>query len=827
MRLVFAAVLAVALALSAASASARMRLVEPGEVPRLDADEGLVVMAVDTDVPLRTVSVNKDDKFFGSGVMSRLDPGRTYRLYVADAGDYEWEEVRLLRQLKMKLHDDPEFDFRVEPGRITYPGDLLFRPVTLFRAEVAVPNRSLAALDWLAQAHPALLAAHGFAYVGHYPDPFPAHYRALLAAHPGFVPQGDIHLLPPPAPGPLPLAVDQLWKEGRVSDVALNPQGTLLAMQVRLEGDEHVAALGGEETWAVDLVDIDAGTLTRIAQNALPYETLEWGGEDVLLLTMELPRETRVAVVRAPVDAQGRRSVTYWPIERDGSVLDPLPGDPDHILFAHESRDGRLRVHRMDISSEAAIAAFSPRMRDRLNVGVEDDLAWITDGSGRLRLAIARRDEQYVLMHEQDGAFVQVMVLSDEIGFTPVGLSHDANLIYGLTDEDRSQRDVVAYDVRQRRITGTVFSRPGVDVVSLLQDAQRRPIGVTHYEQGRLVSTYFDEGDQRFAGLLAEAFPNRTVATVERSVDGRRSVIWVDAADQPPQLYFVDAAAGRAMLLEESMPWLDGVAFAPTVVVPFSGPDGLRMEAFLTLPPGDASRPLVVMPHGGPVGIADRRHFDPEVQFLASLGYAVLRVNFRGSEGYGRAFREAGHRNWGTLIEDDIDAAIDEVVARHPVDAGRMCMVGASYGGYSGLVSAMRWPDRFRCVVAIAGVTDRILQFTSSDTGRSAEGRELLERLMGDPDADLEAMMATSPTYHHDRITVPVMLVHGREDRRVDHEHTRRMARLLELAGRPATGLVFDEEGHGIRDADNIETLWHGVAGFLAPHLGPAPAAPR
>ena len=808
-------------------ADARMRAVEPGEIPELAADEGLVLVAADTNVPLYSIRLNKDGKMFGSGVMRELAQGRSYRLYVAEAGAYEWQELRVFRRLRYEFDDDPEFRFKVAPGRITYAGDLLFRPTSLWRAEVATPNRSLAAIDWLGREHAALLATHPFEYAGHYPDPFPAHYRSVLAAHAGPAAHQGADLLEPPAPGALPIPVARLWREGRVSDVVINPEGSLVAMQVRddIPGAEHGSL--GASTWAIELADMTAGKLTRIAESAVPYDGLQWAGNDALLVSMTLAGDSKVGVMRAPLGADGKRKIEYWPVPVDGVVIDPLANEPDHVLFQHVSRTGGLRVHRLDISSEEAVEDFFPRMFDRLNKGVEDDVAWFTDGQGRLRMAIVVRDDAYVLMHGRDGEYREVMTLSDEVDFDPVGVSHVADEIFVLTDEDRGQRDLVVYDIGQGRITRTLFSHPGVDVHSVIFDDRRMPIGVTHYEEGRLVSAYFDDGDQHIADLLAEAFPGRTIAVVDRSRDGSKAVLWIDAGDQPPQLYYLDSGTGHAMLLEDSMPWLADESFASTEVIRFTGAEGLAMEAFLTVPPASGKRPLVVMPHGGPVGIADRRHFDPEVQFLASLGYAVLRVNFRGSAGYGRAFREAGYGSLGTLIEDDIDAAIKTVVATRPVDPSRMCIVGASYGGYSALVGAMRWPERFRCVVSISGVSDRILQFTASDTGRSAEGRALLEKLMGDPRSDLEAMMATSPLYHHESITVPVMLVHGREDRRVDFEHTLRMARMLELAGRPATGLAFDGEGHGIRDLDNVRALWRGVAGFLRTHLeaAPAPAA--
>jgi dipeptidyl aminopeptidase/acylaminoacyl peptidase len=296
--------------------------------------------------------------------------------------------------------------------------------------------------------------------------------------------------------------------------------------------------------------------------------------------------------------------------------------------------------------------------------------------------------------------------------------------------------------------------------------------------------------------------------------------VWVESGRQPAQLYHLDVAARQASLIDESKPWLDVAKLAPTHRLEAKASDGMRIEAFLTLPDVPGDRPLVLLPHGGPIGVADRLHFDPQVQFLASLGYAVLRVNFRGSAGYGRAFREAGMGQYGTGIEDDIDSALEHALANHPLDASRVCAVGSSYGGYSSLMAAVRRPERFRCVVSIAGVSDRILFFTASDSARNHAARPLMVQAMGDPHRDLEAMKRVSPLFQYASLDTPVMIVHGRDDLRVDYEHARRLARMLSLGGKPPTGLVFDKEGHGFTDIGNIEAAWEGVAGFLRRHLG-------
>lgn len=154
-----------------------------------------------------------------------------------------------------------------------------------------------------------------------------------------------------------------------------------------------------------------------------------------------------------------------------------------------------------------------------------------------------------------------------------------------------------------------------------------------------------------------------------------------------------------------------------------------------------------------------------------------------------------------------------------------MCTLGASYGGYSALVSAIRWPGRFRCAVSLSGLSDRALFFSASDSVRSADARPVLERIMGNPRTDMAEMQATSPLYHARELTLPLMLVHGREDLRVDFEHTRRLVRMLNLDGRPPVVLAFPDMGHGFDDPVAVDIAWTGIAGFLGAHLGTAAAA--
>ncbi|MFD0724070.1 alpha/beta hydrolase family protein [Lysobacter brunescens] len=803
-----------------------MREIEPGEAPELGPGEGLLAIVFDSDFYIDGARFERVDRAFSPGFIPKLQAGRTIKLYAVPAGTYRWTKITFDRGWHsyryIDLSKDREYRFEVKPGVLGYAGDAVFRAPAGRSISVHIANRSLPLLDWLAKTHPASLERYGFAYSGMFPDPFPDFYRAALARLER-VPDDLDKGLEPPMPGVLPIPAADMWRRSQTRDFALSPDGTLIAMEVRLES-------GGV---GLDLVDVVSGTVERIFTAPLAFGTVRWESEGVLMAGIAGNGMESLHIFRVGMQPGGDRKVVHL-AGPAGNIVDDTPDKPNHVLFQDYDRTGKLMVHALRLDNQESLRAFRrTSSTQRLNKGVVDDRLWFADGHERLRAALAVRGDDIVLMHGEGATFREVLRLGADNEFTPVMLSFDGDLIYGLSDEGRGQRDLVVFDPAQGRITETVFTRPGSDVHSPIFGPDRRPIGVRYYQGGRLTSEYFDPGHAALDARLSAAFPGKLVVPVNRSRDNRKFLVWVDASDSPPKLFYVDLDRKHAELVDDFYPGLAARRMVAGKSFTVKSRDGMQIEAFLTLPPGEGKRPLVVMPHGGPIGVADRLHFDPEVQFIASLGYAVLQVNFRGSEGYGRLFREAGHGEYGAGIEDDIDAAIRDVVARHPIDASRMCILGSSYGGYSALISAVRWPDRFRCAVSIAGLSDRLLFFTASDAVRSQAGRKVMIQLMGDPRERTQAFMDASPLYQYRKLTLPVMVVHGREDLRVDFEHARRLVRMLKLDGRPPVVLAFPDEGHGIDGKAALETAWTGIAGFLRKHLddvsptaAPAVAAP-
>ncbi|MGQ0799673.1 MAG: alpha/beta hydrolase family protein [Pseudomarimonas sp.] len=303
------------------------------------------------------------------------------------------------------------------------------------------------------------------------------------------------------------------------------------------------------------------------------------------------------------------------------------------------------------------------------------------------------------------------------------------------------------------------------------------------------------------------------------SEDGQRVLVEASSDRDAGRLYLFDRKTQRARLLFARKPELDPNTLGATQPFAFNARDGLRLHGFLTLPASGAAKalPLVVMPHGGPFGIDDRWEYDPDVQMLATRGYAVLKVNFRGSGGRGESFQRLGYKQWGGSIQDDIVDATRWAIDNGFADAKRVCLMGASFGAYSALMSAIRAPDLFRCAIGYAGVYDLDLMFSRGDIRRSEFGRRYLDEAVGD---DAKALAAQSPAAQVEHLQAPVLLVHGGADVRAPLAHAEAMRHALKKSDKSYEWMVVEDEAHGFYRAANRLAYYERALGFLEKHIG-------
>jgi dipeptidyl aminopeptidase/acylaminoacyl peptidase len=290
-----------------------------------------------------------------------------------------------------------------------------------------------------------------------------------------------------------------------------------------------------------------------------------------------------------------------------------------------------------------------------------------------------------------------------------------------------------------------------------------------------------------------------------------KKVLFLAYSDRNPGAYYMfDRTTNTPSLLFKTREWIDPAQMSPTMPIEFTNRAGDRLFGFLTIPKGKpGAHPLVVVPHGGPYGISDTWAFDNDTQFLASLGYAVLRVNYRGSGSRGQVFKESGYKQWGTGIQDDIADGVKYVIGQGLADAKKVCIYGASFGGYSAMMNPIRNPGMYKCAIGYAGVYD--LKALYEDKDGSKQGRAFFGRTMGD--TMLQA--AQSPVAQVAKLDVPMLLIHGKSDYTAPFEQFRLAESALAHQGKTYETLVKADEGHGFYKPADQEEAYNRMKAFL------------
>lgn len=453
---------------------------------------------------------------------------------------------------------------------------------------------------------------------------------------------------------------------------------------------------------------------------------------------------------------------------------------------------------------------------------------FIADHLGQVRVAYANNDYSGDEVWLRASAHDAWTVLNDPaqsgMDFVPIGFDRDNRKLYvRMAHGDRP--DAIEWlDIASHTFHSLYqghFANPG----ELLATADGLDYYAVITQDGERKLFYFDGSnpETQWSKALAASFPGQLAYFSSFTRDGKHAVVTVVSDRNPGDYYLFDVDTHRAHRVFSAMPGIDPKQMRPMQPIALTTRDQLLLHGFLTLPAGQPPFPMVVLPHGGPHGIADQWHFDPEAQLFANRGYAVLQINYRGSGGYGSNFMSRGFRQWGLSMQDDLTDATRWAIQQGYADAARICIYGASYGGYAALEGAVREPDLYRCAIGYDGVYDLRVQLSRSDTEQTDRGDAYLKLALG---ADPDDLLRRSPLSGVPRIKADVLLLHGGEDPRAPFEHFQEMVKALQENGKHVETLVEPDEGHGFFLPEHREEAYEKIIDFIDRHIGANNLAP-
>jgi dipeptidyl aminopeptidase/acylaminoacyl peptidase len=611
---------------------------------------------------------------------------------------------------------------------------------------------------------------------------------------------------------PALIPTEELSRLPDIANAMLSPDGTSVAFLGRVKGRQVIAYR-----------PIDQETLSRVdLPEKVDFRWMRWAGNDKLLISVG-------------------RGMSFMGIEISQSALilhdfatksNRLIGEGnrglegDDVLFVDP--EGRYLL----LSMQADFVSYPSVFRVSLSDGQMTEVVkrrapvmeWFADDAGVVRAGFGYDGGKFKFFYRSTEAekFEMIAALrpgdeNADFEIAKIGAGSDEG--YVLSDKQTGRQALYRFNYRTRQIGELVYGNDNYDIDRYWLNADGTALEGVAYTDDRERVEWFDTANRKLQSQIDQAIPGRQAWMTSRSRDGKLMLIFATAPDEPGVFYLLDRKKGEMSPIASMQQSLDPDRLAPTKAVRYQARDGLTIPAYLTLPKGREAKklPLIIYPHGGPYGVRDKLAYDADIQFLANRGYAVLQPNYRGSGGYGTVFGDAGIGQLGRKMQDDLDDGMDWLVKDGIVDSGRVCVIGASYGGYAALWAVIRNPERYRCAASFAGVSDlkSILRYNRRFLTQKA-GRRWQERVRGDSDFDLETV---SPTQQAVRLDRPVLIAHGEDDSIVPVMQSKSLVAALKAAGKKNFEYIaYPKEGHGFSDPANRKDWFDRLDAFLAKH---------
>lgn len=611
----------------------------------------------------------------------------------------------------------------------------------------------------------------------------------------------------------------------------ISPNGRFVAAPMRRGNEDNVIVF-----------EIDVTVVKPIAlpmPEGIDLDWVDWANDNRLLLGLSKPDSERfrgrtydTSVSRvAAIDRDGKNFTVLFGNSRRfrqnynlSEVVHPLPGDPDAVLMG-AWQNSAYNLYRVNVNDGKA---------ELVRRGTPHTFRWLTDLDGVPRVRWdyrPRRDRVELYVRNGDGDDWDMVAQYGEREFPDlniVGFADDPRTAIVASRKTGDRYGLYEFDVATRALGKLIFEHPRVDIGEpvggpIYDPLTTKMIGV-FFVDDLWERKYFDPDLARVQGKLDATFAEAAIIRFHSwSQDRTRLALFTEGPKDPGSYYIYDTKRDHALLIGRTHPDIPAAELGDMLIIKYKGRDGTKLPGYLTMPPGksDKNLPMIVMPHGGPEQ-RDYVQYDHWAQMLANRGYVVFQPNFRGSGGYGRAFAEAGHRQWGRRMQDDVTDGVKALIADGTADPARICIVGASYGGYAALAGGAFTPELYKCVVSIAGVSDIPEMLEEEEdrfTTESATYDYWVKRL-GDPRYDLEQMKAVSPALHAARFTAPVLLIHGEHDDIVPIDQSKRMDKALRAAGKQVAFVEIDNEGHHFAKPASDLKLMTELEKFLTTHIG-------
>lgn len=518
------------------------------------------------------------------------------------------------------------------------------------------------------------------------------------------------------------------------------------------------------------------------------------------------------------VDKNGKNSKCLTCFENVRTqILDELEDIPDEVIIGLNKRNPQVfDPYRLNIvSGEMTMLAENPG-----NIQ-----GWMTDHKGKLRAAFAIVDGVNVQIQyrdSEDEEFKPVLTTSFKESINPSFFDFDNKHVYATSNLGRDKSAVVLFDIANGKELEVLYENDDYDVSSVHYSRERKVLTSASYTSWKRERHFFDDHTKKIFAELEKELGEYELAITGSNKAEDMLIIRTYSDRSLGSYYLYDVDKNKLTKIHDVSPWIDEDEMAKVYPIKYTARDGLTINGYLTLPKGYTMEtakdlPVVINVHGGPWH-RDSWGFNPEVQFLANRGYAVLQMNFRGSTGYGRAFWEASFKQWGLSMQNDITDGVYWLINEGIADKDKVAIYGGSYGGYATLQGIVVTPTLYAAAVDYVGVSN-LFTFLETIPPYWKPLLDMMYEMVGHPEDDKVQLEATSPALNADKIITPLFVAQGANDPRVNIDESDQIVKALEDRGVEVEYLVKEDEGHGFHNEENRFDFYRAMEKFLSGHI--------
>jgi len=494
-------------------------------------------------------------------------------------------------------------------------------------------------------------------------------------------------------------------------------------------------------------------------------------------------------------------------------IIDDLPDQKDFVVIGLNKRNKQVfDPYRLNLKTgEISMLAENPG-----NIQ-----GWMFDHDGKLRIATAIVDgvNQSILYREnEEDEFKTIITTNFKEGFNPQFFTFDNKNIIGSSNLGRDKYAIVEFDPITAKEVKVLYANDDYDVNGVGYSRKRKVITAAYFESWKSERHYFDSTSKATFEKIQKQLAGYEIGITGVNKDENILILRTYSDKSLGAYYIYNSEDDKMEKIVDVSPWIDENEMSNQLPIAYQSRDGLKINGYLTLPKGynmenAKNLPVVINPHGGPWA-RDSWGFNPEIQFLANRGYAVLQMNFRGSTGYGRKFFEASFKKWGREMQDDITDGTQWLIDKGIADSTRIAIYGGSYGGYATLMGLVKEPKMYAAGVDYVGVSN-MFTFMKTIPPYWEPMLEMMYEMVGDVEKDSAMLREVSPVFHVDKIKAPLFIAQGANDPRVNVDESDQMVKAMKEKGIDVEYLVKKDEGHGFRNEENRFEFYRAMEKFL------------